>query len=50
MLWSFGPLLMVILTFVAFVIHNGSIVVGELNFAIPHIQLITVELISTLKQ
>lgn len=40
---------MVILTFVAFVIHNGSIVVGELNSTIPHMQLSTIELISTLK-
>jgi hypothetical protein len=40
---------MVILTFVAFVIHNGSIVVGELNSTIPHIQLSTIKLISTLK-
>jgi len=34
---------MVILTFVAFVIHNGSIVVGELNSTIPHIQLSIIE-------
>lgn len=40
---------MVILTFMAFVIHNGSIVVGELNSTIPHIQLSTIELIFTLK-